>query len=256
MSLELGVVIGGVVRPVVHPVTRELVRVITWRGTGPTVPEFRAGDGYNKPRTKEVDSCVWHWTGGEAEPPKVAETLRKRELGVEFAIGGHGAIFQFCDPLLVDTADAGILNSRSVGVEVVCYGFAGGWTWDPIRAIRVPRVPPLGRDRATYMATTHGRTFRTARFREPQEEAMLALADALSAALDIPRAVPVGQDGRLPTTVLPDDQLKGPRAFQGHLPHYMISAKKRDCGPAPIEMLREHFAGPPLRSMPPIRGVA
>jgi len=253
MALETGIVIGGVTHPVT--VDGRTVSVISWRGTTPRVPGFRAGDGFNKPRgATPIDAVVWHWTGGENEPPRVAETLRKRKLGVEFAIGRDGKVYQFCDPLLVDTADAGILNARSVGVEVVCYGFAGGWTWDPIRAMRVPLVPLRGRDRETYLATTHGRSVRTAKFYPPQVAAALGLADALSAALGIERDVPPSSQ----TTAMPRAALVGPQRFRGHLGHYHVSEHKRDPGPWFVDQLRDHFAASVRLPPPPLvpRGIA
>jgi len=236
VALEAGIVVGGVTHPVTGADGRTMM-VVSWRGPTPNVPEFKAGDGYNKPRVKPIDCCVWHWTGGEAEPPRVAETLRRRKLGVEFAIGRDGRLYQFCDPLLVDTADAGILNSRSVGVEIVCYGFAGGWTWDPVRALKVPRIPPKGRDRETYLATTHGRSVRTAKFYPAQVAAALALADALSSALPIPRDVPPSTQ----VTSMPTAALVGPQAFRGHLGHYHVSEHKRDPGPWFMDQLRAKF---------------
>jgi len=232
MAQESGIVVGGVTYPLLHPLTQAHLPVVTWRGVGPRAPEFRAGDGYNKKRVKRIDCCVWHWTGGENEPDVVAEVLRTRKLGVEFAIGRTGAVWQFCDPAVVDTADAGPLNSRSVGVEVTCYGFAGSWKFDPVRALRVPVVPKLGKDRELYAALTHGRSVQTAKLYPAQMVACLALADALSAALDIPRRVPPVEA----TTVLP-----GVGAFQGHLGHFHVSAEKRDPGPWFVDQLRQHF---------------
>lgn len=229
-----GIQVGKRAIQVVDPKTREPLPVRRWNdGQLPRCPEFRAGDGYNKRRTQTIDKCCWHWTGGEGEPDRMAETLRKRKLGVEFAIGRSGRIWQFCDPLEVDTADAGILNARSVGVEIVCYGYAAS-IWDPLRAIKVPLVPLLGKDRETYEALTHGRRVVTAKFYPAQLRAALALADALSAALGIARAVPEpGYD----TGVYP-----GVREFGGHVGHYQITDSKRDPGPWFMRELREHFA--------------
>jgi hypothetical protein len=166
----------------------------------------------------------------------MVKTLQARKLGIEFAIGRDGMIYQFCDPAKVDTADAGILNSRSCGVEIVNYGYkaqrgALG------RVLSVPLVPRLGRDRPTYGAAAHGLELLTARFYPAQLDAACALAGALSTGLGIPRAVPPpGCD----QAVLPDVL-----TYRGHLAHSHITAEKRDCGPELLRALRGHFAQEP-----------
>lgn len=227
-----GIIIGGDPVPVSHPDTRYPIPVFAWCDPPGTVdvPEFKAGDGYNKERVHDIDLCVWHWTGGEAEPDRMAETLRRRKLGVEFAISRHGAIFQFCDPLWVDTADAGSVNHRSVGVEIINYGFRRWW-----KGYTAPRI---ARDRQLYQATTHGRTVKTAHFYEAQTSAALALADALHAGLGVPRRVPPLEVDSVYEPALLRDESR----FQGHVGHYHVSKKKRDPGPALIEALDDHFA--------------
>ena len=235
-----GIIVAGRAYPVTHPVTRHPIPVFAWCDPGVRVPAFRAGDGYNRARRSPIDLCVVHWTGGEAEPERMAETLRRRKLGVEFAISRLGDVYQFCDPADVDTADAGTVNHRSVGVEVVSYGYAGGWVWDPLRAMRVPRVPPPGRDRETYRATTHGRAVQTAKFYPAQVSTLCALADALSSAIPtIARAVPP-EDA---AGVYPPALFRGPSRFAGFVGHYHLTARKRDPGPHTMHALQEHFRG-------------
>lgn len=252
-----GIIVGGIVTPVVHPETKHPVPVFAWCDPPGAlrVPEFRAGDGYNKSRIKwPVDLCVWHWTGGEAEPDRMAETLRERKLGVEFAVSRAGNIFQFCDPRAVDTADAGGVNNRSVGVEVVNYGYAAGFTIDPVRAIKVPTVPKLGKDRETYEAMTHGRVVKTAKLYPAQMAACIALAEAISASIpSIPRSVPLmpagvtGYHRIFPTALGPssvlDRSMEPARLsqFAGHIGHYQITDQKRDPGPWFMEQLYAHF---------------
>lgn len=236
-----GIQVGDRTFALSHPDTGHPIPVFAWNDPPGRirVPEFRAGDGYNKKRMHGIELVVWHWTGGEAEPDRMAETLRKRKLGVEFAIGRYGNVFQFCDPSVVDTADAGVVNHRSVGVEVVCYGFAGGWTFDPVRAVKVPKIPKLGRDREVYVAETHGRKVKTAKFYEAQVSSAVALAEALCAALDIPRRVPPPEaDGVYDPALARDDQ-----RFRGHVGHYHVSKNKRDPGPWFMDSLFDHFAG-------------
>jgi hypothetical protein len=220
-----GIIIGGVVYPVKASNGQD-VPVRRWNdGQLPAVPEFKPGDGYNKKRTKPIDLFVFHWTGGENEPIVMAATLRKRDLGVEFAISRGGTIYQYCDPAVVDTADAGIVNSRSAGCEIISYGMPG-----------LMGPPKLGADRGVYIATTHGKAAKTARFYPVQIQAAIALAEAFS------KAVPAVQR-RVPDAEL---QTEMPRAlldqFKGFVGHYHITANKRDPGPELIDALRFAFA--------------
>lgn len=232
--MAAGIQIDGLLYALNHPQTGRPIPVRAWTDTdGPRVPEFKPGDGYNHSRRRVltqgqsvplIDTAVWHWTGGEAGPDVMAETLRKRKLGVEFAIGRTGEVWQFCDPGQVDTADAGVLNYRSLGVEIVCYGYRS-WR-EPLRGTR----PRLGNDRELYEATTHGRTVKTARFYECQVQSALALAALFSRVLPIP------------CDVCTLDTLVGDlKMLRGHVGHYQISLDKRDPGPWFMERLREHM---------------
>lgn len=223
------IVVGGKEYALGNSRTQQPVTVRRWNdGQLPKVPEFAAGDGYNKKRVKPIDLMVWHYTGGEQEPIQMADVLRKRKLGVEFAISRSGTVYQFCDPALVDTADAGIVNSRSVGCEVVNYGYRS--LIDLKNAFGVPKV---GLDREMYDAVTHGRTVKTAKFYPCQIEAVLALALAVSTALpEIQKTVPAGVPGVLKDLV----------AFRGHVGHYHITDSKRDPGPQLMDALGEFFS--------------
>jgi hypothetical protein len=220
-----GIVIGGKLYPVVDDAGQP-VSVRRWNDRQlPQVPEFGPGDGYNKRRVKPIDLFVFHWTGGENDPIPMADVLRKRKLGIEFAISRSGTIYQFCDPALVDTADAGIVNSRSIGCEIVCYGYA---SWDITR--RVFTVPKLGQDREMYEALTHGKKVKTAKFYDSQMRAARALANAVSEAIPAIRK-------RVPSVmndVLPADALQ---SFTGFVGHYHITESKRDPGPWFMEQL-------------------
>jgi hypothetical protein len=206
-------------------------RVLTWKEHS---VQFRIGQGFNKRRVEDVDTVGWHWTGGENEPLVMAETLAKRGYGVEFAIASgldlpedaFADLYQFADPLVVDTADIGKLNARSAGVEIVSYGVK---SWD--RAWQVPR---RGADRRLEPQRIHGKLVDVAAFRRPQTRTARALAEVLSRALDIPREVPRLPNGRASGELLTDEQLA---AFKGHIGHHNISAKKLDCGTHLLEDL-------------------
>ena len=215
------IIVGGKRYPVLGP-------VLNWHNHG---IEFRAGEGHNKRRKQEIDLSVFHWTGSENSPRIMASVLKKRELGVEFAIDQDGTIWQFCDPLITDTADAGLVNARSVGTEIVNYGF----TWGKDR-----KVPKKGMKRSLYKTILNGRTRTFAHFWPAQIAAALSLADALSSALPIPRQVPLFSGGYwVENETLKPDRLA---SFKGHVGHYHITNRKSDPGLDLLEALRCSFA--------------
>lgn len=213
------IIVGGVHHPV------HAASVLTWHNTGIA---FAVGDGHNRPRRQRIDLVVWHWTGGEGDPPAVARVLRARGYGVEFAIARDGTIYQFCDPLDVDTADAAGVNARSVGVEIVSYGLHStkpGWS-----------PPKAGRDRTVTPTRIHGALCHVAGFYPAQLAAAHALGCALSTALELPRVVPPAAM----STVLSNETLE---RFRGHVGHYHVSRQKTDPGPAFMTGLGLALAG-------------
>jgi len=202
------VVIGG--KP--YPCAAE---VSTWDKHG---LEFKPGAGARK-RTLVPDLFVLHVTGGEGAPPAMFDTLRQRELGIEFAIDIEGVIWQFCDPLLVDTFDAGPINRRSIGAEVVNYGYRA----DP------KTVPLKGKTRPLYDTIIHGKRVMMARSNPAQVQALVALADTLTScpALKIPRKLPRNGAGQVHTRLMDAAEID---AFQGVLGHLHVSGAKIDPG--------------------------
>ncbi len=221
--MAAGILVGGKVFPV-GPVELPLVVL----GTADHRIEFVPGEGHNRKRTTPIRACVWHWTGGENEPDRMAKVLKRRGYGVEFAISKLGVIYQFADPLEVDTADVGGFNAPSVGVEMVNIGYRRpkGLMWIP-------------RHREAVKGRIHGvrRTFAT--FTGGQIRAARYLADALSIALPIPRVVPmrekrIGASVVLTSTIATD-------SFAGHLGHYHVTKRKIDPGPVFMQHLADHF---------------
>lgn len=226
------IVIDGTDHPLLDPETGRPIPVLNWHETG---IEFRPGDGYNKARDPSVpiELAVWHWTGGEAEPDRMANTLRRRKFGIEFAIGRDGVVWQFCDPIHVDTADAGFANKRSVGIEVVCYGFRGPY-WNPRKWI----VPKVAKDRPLRWADYRGKARTFADFYPRQYRAARALALLLSDRLPI-AAQTLAHDSL--TRHLDLQSREVVNGFSGHLAHYNISKNKLDCGPLLIEEFQRTF---------------
>src|SRR5690349_11105935 len=98
-----GLIIGGKVVPCDLP-------VYNWHDHG---LEFRVGDGARRRTPKvEIDLFIWHWGGGLGDYKAMYNVLDTRELGVEFFID-DGKIYQYADPIFVDTFDAGPYNPRS-----------------------------------------------------------------------------------------------------------------------------------------------
>jgi N-acetylmuramoyl-L-alanine amidase len=208
MVKSSGLIIGGEVVPCSVPVSN-------WHDHG---LEFKVGRGARRrvPK-KEIDLFVLHWTGGEGSAKAVHRILTSRRLGVEFTIDREGKIWQHADPVTVDTFDAGRVNPRSMGVEIVNYGF------------RHKSKPPLkGRDRDEYR-TQLNRQWRTfARFYPHQVASAIALVDACCNAVPtIPKRIPRDGDHKLIKRVMGGAELA---RYKGVIGHFHISRKKSDPG--------------------------
>ncbi len=189
--------------------------------------EFRATDDGNRPRNPKktkIDLGVLHWTGSENSPETMFHVLQNRDLGVEFAIDHLGVIWQFCDPLVVDTFDAGYINRRSWGCEIVSVGSA-------------PNAKKFPRERRDEKV--NGRKASHAIFVPAQVEAAIALCDAMCEALSIPRRVPKNILGGLKTDTL---NPKDVASWSGILGHFHVNADKRDPGTGLFEeMIRRGY---------------
>lgn len=218
-----GIVVGGKVYPLLHPVTKHPIPVL---GPKDHRQEFKAGDGFNKKRVKPIDLGVFHWTGSENQVETMVEVLRSRKLGIEFSINPYGVLYQFCDPAEVDTADAGIVNSRSWGVEIVSAGLRRASTlWMEPKQ----RKPPMG-PRFAYDTMIHGKKVRCYDFYPAQTVTALVLADTMATALSYPRDVATSPG------VLP-----GLSSFRGSIGHFQITEEKLDPGTRFMGHLAEYM---------------
>lgn len=182
--------------------------------------QFRVGRGARK-RVETPNLIVLHHTADEHDAAGVFRVLNERMLGIEYVIDREGVIWEMADPARVDTFDAGNINARSVGIEIVSCGM----------------VPLFKRalDRGTYEANINGQDFTYAKFYGPQLKAMADLCDSLTLGLRIPRVFATRPG------VLSPDVLK---RFRGIIGHYQASSIKPDPGPQPFEYLRSRGYAP------------
>ena len=210
-----GIILGDAM----YPVPGAPAGVRTWLSTN---LKFDPSGPGARPRAQTIDLFVLHWTGGEGGARQVFNTLSRKNYGVEFCIDQDGAIWQFADPLRVDTFDAGKYNRRSMGVEIVNYGFTGPNRVAPGQWVKW---------RGTHRTTLRKRERFFARFLVPQLRAALALVDAVieSGTTDIERRLPRYFDhpGQVISETLPDDYLSN---YGGVLGHFHLTDRKDDPG--------------------------
>ncbi len=209
MIKRSGLIIGGKEVPCLLPVRN-------WMEHGMEVKVGR-GSRRRHPKT-EIDLFVLHWTGGEGSAKGLFRVLNHRALGVEFAVDRDAAIWQFADPVKVDTFDAGKFNPRSVGVEIVNYGFRR----------KVADIPRAGRKRPLYQTTLNGRKRTFARFTPAQMAAAIALTEAVTDAIPtIPKQIPRDEGGQILQRTMTAASLK---SFSGVVGHFHLTKKKSDPG--------------------------
>jgi hypothetical protein len=214
-----GVIIGGNSYELLHPKTGCPIPVFNWKDTG---MEFKIGDGYNKRRKEDITLGVIHWTGSENSVETMFNVLNKRKLGVEYCISPYGSLYQFCDMIEVDTADAGAANKISWGVEVVNAGIRRANTlWREPRYRKTKMGPRRG-----YETRIHDRNVKCWDFYEEQTMTLLALN------LLIHHVVPTYG----PNVCVANGEINW-REFKGAVGHYHITKKKLDPGTEPMKRL-------------------
>jgi hypothetical protein len=222
-----GVIIGRKTYPLLHPLTQHPIPVF---GVADHGIRFRPGDGYNKPRREDIDLGVFHWTGSENSVERMAETLRKRKLGIEYAISPYGSLYQFCDMMEVNTADAGIANGRSWGVEIVNAGVRRMNTlWREPRYRAVQMGP-----RTSSIQTIHGKELCVWDFYPAQVMTALALNKLIADAVPTYPETVHRHGGVLDIKALAKPRTEGGHGgvydIQGAVGHFHVSRKKIDAG--------------------------
>lgn len=211
-----GLIIGGKVVPCSKP-------VYNWNDHGMKFTDKKGGRKRDVKKT-EINLFVLHWTAGEGDVVSCFNVLNARELGVEFYISREGEIFQFADPILVDTFDAGSVNPRSVGVEIANYGFK-----------KEPKeIPSKAKDRKLIETIIRGHKIKLAKFYDIQLEACNALVDSVCNAITtIPKTLP-SEKGKYFSNTMTKKQLN---SYKGLIGHFQISENKIDPGTDLLEYL-------------------
>jgi hypothetical protein len=222
-----GVLVGGIIHPLLHPITQHPIPVFGPQDHG---MEFRIGEGHNKKRIVPITLGVYHWTGSENPVETMFRVLNVRKLGVEFCITPLGSLFQFCDPLLVDTADAGAANKVSFGVEMINQGLRD---WRNPKKWKIPRAQARGGydlgPRSSYETEIHGRKKRVYDF-YPQQTVTACALNALMF-----KAVPGYKDA-----VCTEPGVIDWRNFNGAVGHLNLKTSKTDPGTR-LMVNMEHF---------------
>lgn len=212
-----GVLVGGISHPLLHPITQHPIPVFGPKDHG---MEFRIGEGHNKARVVPITLGVYHWTGSENPVETMFRVLNGRKLGVEFCITPLGSLYQFCDPLLVDTADAGAANKISFGVEIVNQGTR---QWYNPKKWKTPRAQSRGGydlgPRMSYETEIHGKKTRCYDFYPQQTVTACALNELMF------KAVPGYKD-----EVCTEHSVIDWRNFNGAVGHLNLKTSKTDPG--------------------------
>ncbi len=170
-----------------------------------------------------VSQIVLHWDVTHSSAGAV-EVLQRRGLSTHFLIDSDGTIYQTLD-VEYKAVHAGEANDRSIGIDLnhVAHNLLSapkeGHTYGR-RQQRDGPSPPV---------RINGVQYRSYGYTDAQYQALIALLTELMGSLDIPKNVPLGENGEVRLNILEEDDAS---SFKGVVAHWHLSAEKWDPGPA------------------------
>lgn len=174
----------------VHPATRDRVVTLGRKDRTGLARRFAFWPGCNKNTgafTQRPHSVVIHWTGAENPASRVIQTLDASDLSIHFVVE-RDRIVQTAD-LATLCAHAGGANPYSIGIEIVCRGFAS--REDVVGSdLRDRDELDWSEPRDVYTDVIGGRSVRMASYGPQQRDLAMWLVESLCGLLEIPRVVP------------------------------------------------------------------
>ena len=204
-------------------------KVVLWDAKGGLASPTGTYSSYAGREERKVSMFVNHWDVC-LSASSCANVLERRGISVHFCIDNDGTIYQ-----LLDTQHAAwqagnrTVNHCSVGVEIsnAYYqkyqnyyernGFGPRPLWSDVEVHGKKLKPFLG-------------------FYDPQMQAAAALWKAIHDAYGMPLECPLGEDGKMLTTV---DSRVPSGEFEGVVHHFHVTKRKIDAAGMPIDELLE-----------------
>jgi len=170
-----------------------------------------------------ISQIILHWDVTHTSAGAV-DVLQRRGLSTHFLIDSDGTIYQTLD-VEYKAVHAGEANDRSIGIDLNHV------------AHNLLRTPKEGhtygrrqqRDGPSPPVRINGVQYRSYGYTDAQYQALIALLTELMGSLDIPKNVPLGENGEVRLNILEEDDAN---SFKGLLAHWHLSAEKWDPGPA------------------------
>jgi endonuclease YncB( thermonuclease family) len=183
--------------------------------------QFTIGEDGTGNLTAPIVGGVLHWTAAENPGNRVFSTLTTRNISVHFAMDPDGKVWQFADPGLVYTLNAGeSLGRITWAIEIANYGAASP-----------SNIPESGRDRETYQFTVHGQEITVADFYPIQYTNIFELCNLIHNNLNIAKIAYTSPHELVPWSKL--------RNLTGLVGHYHAADNKADPGSRLLERISQ-----------------